>query len=61
MTKHFTVLLQSKTDDYFKIILEYDLLWEAVTSGRGTGRRKKTNIVKGIDPKLLKYGKLNNI
>ena len=36
---------------------EYERLWAAVTGGRGTGRGTKKKIVKGVDPKLLKYGK----
>lgn len=36
---------------------EYEKLWAAVTGGRGTGRGTKKKIVKGVDPKLLKYGK----
>ena len=36
---------------------EYEKLWEAVTGGRGTGRGKRKSVVKGVDPKLLKYGK----
>ncbi|KAM7445055.1 28S ribosomal protein S5 [Porites harrisoni] len=36
---------------------EYEKLWAAVTGGRGTGRGTKKKIVKGVDPKLLKYDK----
>ena len=37
--------------------LEDDKLWAAVTGGRGAGRGKKKVIIKGVDRKLLKYGK----
>lgn len=59
MVKGFisALMIQDQKRTYSSGNSEYDLLWEAVTSGRGTGRRKKTNIVKGIDPKLLKYDK----
>lgn len=36
---------------------EYENLWAAVTGGRGTGRGTKKKVVKGVDPKLLKYDK----
>ena len=44
-----------------KISSEYEKLWAAVTGGRGTGRGTKKKIVKGVDPKLLKYGRCGSI
>ena len=36
-------------------------MWAAVTGGRGTGRGTKKKIVKGVDPKLLKYGRCGSV
>ena len=55
------LLLVLKNLTPHKISSEYEKLWAAVTGGRGTGRGTKKKIVKGVDPKLLKYGRCGSI
>ena len=55
------LLLVLKNLMLHKISSEYEKLWAAVTGGRGTGRGTKKKIVKGVDPKLLKYGRCGSI
>ena len=55
------LLLVLKNLTPHKISSEYEKLWAAVTGGRGTGRGTKKKIVKGVDPKLLKFGRCGSI
>ena len=45
------LMLYSSTGDY-------DKLWAAATGGRGTGRGRKKKRPRGVDPELLKFGKI---